>query len=297
MSSAPVAAPSSARLSPFVIACLAATWIIWGSTYLAIKWALVSFPPYWQMGTRFLVAGLLLLLFMRWRGSPWPTARQWRNAAVIGGLMLAFGMGNTANSEKYVASGLVVAFIAICPALMALMNYAYGIKSTRVEILGIVIGLVGVLLLTQGSGFSSSALGLIAVISACTCWTLGSVLSQQQFKLAPGPMGFASEMLMGGTLLMLMSYVAHEQPTLPPDARSLWSWGYLIVFGSFIAFNAYMALLARASAALASSYTYVNPVIAMGLGILLDGEVVTSFEWLATLVILVGVVLMVFGRR
>jgi drug/metabolite transporter (DMT)-like permease len=280
-----------------IVACLAATWIIWGSTYLAIKWALVSFPPYWQMGTRFLVAGCLLLLFMRWRGVAFPTLKEWRNALVIGGMMLALGMGNTAAAEQTVASGLVVAFIAVIPAMIALFNLAYGIRPTRLEASGIGIGMIGVLMLTRGAAFSGSLTGLIAVTTACVFWSLGSVLSQQQFVLAKGPMGFASEMLAGGALLMALSWLTHEQATLPPEPRALWSWVYLIIFGSFLAFNAYMLLLAHASAALASSYTFVNPVIAMLLGIALDGEVVTGFEWLAALVILLGVVLMIFGRR
>jgi drug/metabolite transporter (DMT)-like permease len=210
-------------LSPLIIACLAATWVIWGSTYLAIQWALVSFPPYWQMGTRFLIAGGGLLLFMRLRGATMPTASQWRNAVVIGGLMLGGGMGGTALSEQSVSSGMVVAFIAVTPALIALFNRLFGIKPARLEAMGIVIGMAGVLMLTQGAAFSASRTGLIAIVSASLCWSLGSVLSQQRFPLASGAVGFASEMLCGGAILMLMSWLRHEQPTLPPDPKALWS--------------------------------------------------------------------------
>jgi drug/metabolite transporter (DMT)-like permease len=122
MNASPVAASTPARLTPLIIACLAATWVIWGSTYLAIKWALISFPPYWQMGTRFLVAGAGLMLFMRVRGAAWPSAHQWRNAAIIGALMLGGGMGGTALGEATVSSGMIVAFIAVTPALIALFN-------------------------------------------------------------------------------------------------------------------------------------------------------------------------------
>ena len=290
-------AGAALRLSPLIVACLAATWIIWGSTYLAIQWALVSFPPYWQMGTRFLIAGGGLLLFMRLRGATMPTSRQWRNAVVIGALMLGGGMGGTALSEQSVSSGIIVAFIAVTPALIALFNRLFGIRPARLEALGIGIGMAGVLMLTQGAAFSASRAGLIAVMSASLCWSLGSVLSQQRFPLASGAVGFASEMLCGGAILMLMSWLRHEQPTLPPDPKALWSWVYLIVFGSLLAFNAYMLLLARASAALASSYSIVNPVIAMLLGIALNNEVVTSFEWLAATIILVGVMLIMMGKR
>src|SRR5262245_25601874 len=116
------------RLSPLVLACLAATWFVWGSTYLAIKFALVSFPPFFQMGTRFLLAGVLLLAWAWWRGQRLPTPAQWRNATIVGALMLGGGMGGTAFAEQSVASGLVVAFIAVTPALMTLLSLPFGIR-------------------------------------------------------------------------------------------------------------------------------------------------------------------------
>ena len=133
----------------------------------------------------------------------------------------------------------------------------------------------------------------IAVVS----WSLGSVLSQRRFPLAPGAMGFASEMICGSVMLLLLSAAVGERPEWPPQAQATWSWVYLIVFGSLLAFNAYMVLLSRVSAALASSYTFVNPVIAMALGIWLGGETVTAFEWAAAGVISVGVILLVLGRQ
>lgn len=120
------ASPRATRLPALILACLAATWFIWGSTYLAIKFALVSLPPFVQMGTRFLVAGLLLLAWTRWRGRPMPTARQWRHALYAGTLMLGGGMGGTAYAEQTVGSGLVVVFIAIVPVLMTLLLLAWG---------------------------------------------------------------------------------------------------------------------------------------------------------------------------
>ncbi len=296
-SPAPAQVDLAPRLSPLIIACLAATWLIWGSTYLAIKWALLSFPPYWQMGTRFLIAGVSLLLFMCWRRAPLPTWLQWRNAVVIGALMLGGGMGGTAYAEQTISSGMIVAFLAVTPALIALFNMIYGLRPTRIETTGIGIGIAGVLMLTQGAAFSAAPEGLLAIMIATLCWSLGSVLSQQGFPLANGAMGFASEMICGGVILMLMSWLRHEQPALPPDPKALWSWIYLIVFGSLLAFNAYMVLLARASAALASSYSFVNPVIAMLLGIVFDNEIVTHFEWLAAAIILMGVVLIMVRKR
>lgn len=285
------------RLSPFLLACLAATWFIWGSTYLAIKFALVSFPPFYQMGSRFLVAGLLLIVWLRLRGRALPTLVEWRNAGIIGALLLVGGMGLTAYSERTVASGLIVAYIAIVPIIVTLMNLPFGIKPSRLELLGMLVGVGGVLMLVQGQAFHASRTGLAAITIACVSWSLGSVLSQRRFPLAPGAMGFASEMLCGSVLLLLLAGAVGERPEWPPQPLAAWSWVYLIAFGSLLAFNAYMVLLSRVSAALAASYTFVNPVIALALGISLGGEAVTAFEWAAAAVITAGVVLLVLGRR
>ena len=284
-------------LPPLVLLCLAATWVVWGSTYLAIRYALLSFAPFLQKGTRFLVAGALLAAWMRWRGAPWPTRMQWRNALIVGGLMLGGGMGGVAQAETSVGSGLVVAFIAVVPLMIALLNLFWGVIPRRFEALGIALGLVGVLMLTQGSGFQASPGGLASIALACLCWSLGSVLSQRSTPLAQGAMGFASEMICGGMLLMLMSWLAGEQGIWPPRSVALAAWLYLVVFGSLIAFNAYMVLLARAPASLAASYTFANPVIAMLLGVGIAGETVTRYEWYAVAVVLAGVLLLLCRRK
>jgi drug/metabolite transporter (DMT)-like permease len=288
---------ASGGLSATVVACLAATWLVWGSTYLAIKFALLGFPPFFQMGTRFLAAGALLLAWMRLRGAPLPTAKEWRNALIVGALMLGGGMGGTAYSEQTVGSGLVVAFIAVVPMMIALVNLAFGIRPGRVELLGIGVGLAGVLMLTQGQGFQASPAGLAAIALACATWSLGSVLSQYRLPLARGATGFASEMLCGGAVLMAMSWLTGERVHGVPPAQAVLAWVYLVVFGSLVAFNAYMVLLSRASAALASSYTFVNPLIAMLLGVALAGEHVSPFEWAAVGVVLAGVVLLLLQKR
>jgi drug/metabolite transporter (DMT)-like permease len=281
------------RFPPLILACLAATWLIWGSTYLAIKFALVSFPPYLQMGSRFLVAGLGLAAWMRWmRGTAWPTGREWRNALVVGALMLGGGMGSVAVAEQTVDSGIVVVFIAIVPLLIVALNLFWGVRPRPLEMAGIGLGLLGVVLLTRGEGFQASPGGLFAMVVATSSWSLGSVLSQRRLPLAPGAMGFASEMLCGGVVLVLLAAAAGESLTWPPEPLATWAWVYLVVFGSLLAFNAYMVLLARVSAGLAASYTLVNPVIALLLGITLGNETVTGFEWFAAAVILGGVVLL-----
>ena len=282
-------------MPPLLILCLAATWLVWGSTYLAIKYALLSFPPFFQMGTRFLFAGVLLMAWMRWRSVAWPNRIEWRNALIVGALMLGGGMGGTAVAEVTVGSGLVVAFIAVVPLMIAGLNLLWGMAPGRLEAAGITVGLAGVLMLTQGAGFQASPIGLAAIAIACVTWSVGSVLSQRSLPLADGAMGFASEMICGGVVLLGLSAMAGESPAWPPQPLAVAAWFSLVVFGSLFAFNAYMVLLARASAGLASSYTFVNPVIAMLLGVAVAGEVVSSFEWLAAGVVLIGVVLMLRG--
>jgi drug/metabolite transporter (DMT)-like permease len=292
-----------ARPSALIVACLAATWLVWGSTYLAIKWALVSFPPFFQMGSRFIAAGVLLGGWALWRGARWPSRGQWVSAAVLGALLLGGGYGATAVASVSISSGLVVAFIAVSPALVALFELPYGVRPTRVQAAGIALGLAGVLMLTQGQGYAASLPGLLAISIACVAWALGSVWARHglpgghTLALAPGAAGFASQMLAGGVMLLAASALAGESVSWPLDPRAVGSWGYLVVAGSIIGFSAYMILLQRTSAATASSYTYVNPVIGLLLGVSLGGEVVSGFEWTAAGVVLAGVVLLLAGRR
>lgn len=292
---------NASPLSPLIALCLAATWLIWGSTYLAIKWALISLPPFFQMGTRFLLAGAVLMAWMRVaRGAEWPHRRQWKHALFVGALMLGGGMGGTAFAEQSVESGLVVVFIAVVPIMIAGLNVFWGIYPSRLETAGIVVGLTGVIMLTRGTGFGASPVGLSAMAVACSCWSVGSVMSQRRWVLAPGAMGFASEMICGGVVLLALAALTGEPHKVaanwPFEARAVMAWGYLVVFGSLMAFNAYMVLLARAPAGLAASYTFVNPVIALLLGVWLADEVVSPFEWLAAAVILAGVVLLMARR-
>ncbi|WP_395700820.1 drug/metabolite exporter YedA [Aquabacterium sp.] len=283
-------------LPPLILACLAATWLIWGSTYLAIKIALTGLPPFLLMASRFLVAGIALLAWTRWRGAPMPSRREWRNAFVVGGLMLGGGMGGTAVAEMTVGSGLVVAFIAVLPLMIAMFNRLYGVRTARGELAGIAVGLAGVLLLTRGAGFAASPAGLVAISVACLSWAAGSVLSQQSLPLAPGATGFASEMICGGAVLLALAACQGESWPAQLSAAAASAWLYLVVFGSLIAFNAYMVLLSQASPALASSYSFVNPVIAMLLGIGLGGEHVSAGEWGAAGIILLGVLLLLRAR-
>jgi len=284
-------------LSPLVLGCLAATWLVWGSTYLVIRFALAGFAPYFLMATRFVFAGGLLLAWQLARGATLPTGRQWGNALLVGTLMLGGGMGGVAYAEQTIASGLVVAFIAVIPLLLVLINLGFGVHPQSSELLAVLVGLGGVLMLTQGVGIRGSPAGLVAITVGTTGWALGSVLAQRGFALAPGATGFATEMLCGGVALLIMSAVRGETWHWPMQTGVWLAWWYLVVFGSLIAFNAYMLLLARTSASLAASYSLVNPVVALFLGVTLGGETVSTWEWLAAGVVMIGVVLLFSGRR
>jgi drug/metabolite transporter (DMT)-like permease len=280
-----------------VLLCLLATWLVWGTTYLAIKLALVSFPPFLQIGTRLLAAGVPLLLWAFWRGrGSMPTRIEWRNAAVLGAIMVAGNQGGVAYAEQTVGSGLVVAFIAIVPALVTLGSLPFGIRPSVLEIFGIVVGFVGVVLLVRGQGFAASPAGLAAMAIAALGWSIGSVLSQHVLPLARGSAGFASQLICGGVVLLALSMLTGETINWPPQLTACLAWVYLVIFGSLIAFVAYMVLLSRTTPALATSYTFVNPMIALLLGVQLGGEHVTSHEWAAVAIIVVGVAGVIIGR-
>ena len=285
------------KLSPLIVACLAATWFVWGSTYLAIKFSLASFPPFLGMGTRFIAAGVLLLAWTWHRQRSLPTGTQWRNGIILGTLMLGGNVGGAAYAEQWVASGLVVSFIAITPAALAIASLPFGIRPNRLEIAGIVLGIVGVVLLASGSGFSSSPAGLVALLIAVLTWSAGSVLSQHVLPLARGAAGFSTQLLGGGLALMVASLLARETFQWPPQPLASAAWLYLVIFGSLMAFTAYMVLLSSTSTTLASSYTFVNPVIAMLLGVSLGNETVSGLEWSAVAIIVAGVTVVVLARR
>ena len=300
MNTATPALPARASAAPFLIPALLACYLVWGSTYLAIRFALRGFPPFFQMGSRFLVAGVVLMAWVLWRNgrAAWPTARQWLHALVVGSLMLGGGMGLVTHAEMRISSGLVATFIAVTPLMVCGWGLLFGKRPSRLELLGMAVGLFGVVLLARGSSFAAEPLGIVYVAGATACWSLGSVLSTTRMPLAPGPAGFASEMLCGSVVLLALAWLTGEAaPAWPPQAVPLLAGVSLVVFGSLIAFTAYMYLLAHASPALATSYAFVNPVIALLLGVALGGEYVTGGEWLATGVILLGVVLILLAKK
>lgn len=286
------ALPATSSRSPRLVpAALLACYLVWGSTYLAIKLALVSLPPFFQMGTRFLAAGGLLMAWVTWRRGRLPALSEWRNALAIGTLMLGGGMGLVASAEQHVGSGLVAACIAIVPMLVCGWGLLFGHRPQRLEVVGMAIGASGVVLLVHGASFTAAPQGIACIAGATLCWSLGSVLSTSRMPLAPGAAGFASEMLCGGAMLMLASLALGEKPQWPVDPVCAAAWVYLVLAGSLVAFSAYLYLLANASPAVATSYAFVNPAIALLLGVGFAHEAISVGEGLACGVILLAVFL------
>ena len=172
----------------------------------------------------------------------------------------------------------------------------FGQRPGRLELAGMAVGLAGVLLLVRGASFSASPVGIASIAGAALAWSLGSVLSTTRLPLAPGASGFASEMLCGGAVLMAVSLALGEQSSTPAQPLAVAAWLYLVVFGSLVAFSAYLYLLAHASPAMATSYAFVNPLIALFLGVAWGSERVTAAEWIACGVVLAGVLLIFRGK-
>lgn len=275
---------------------LFALYIIWGSTYLAIRFALESYPPFLLAGLRFLIAGTLLFGFLRLRGIALPSRRQWQNAAITGALLLGFGNGLVCFAEQRVSSGIAAVAVASMPLFAALFSSLYGERPTRREGLGLAIGFVGVVVLNLGNGLSASRLGACALLIAAMCWALGSVWSKRQ-DMPKGPMNTAAQMLCASVALIIVALSAGERVPVRPSLHATLAVVYLIVFGSIIAFSAYLYVLKHVRPALATSYAYVNPPVAVLFGLLLVDEHVGPYDLAGMAIILLGVGVITFARQ
>lgn len=270
------------------VAALLAVYFVWGSTYLAIRVALETIPPFTLGALRFLVAGGGLYLLLRLRGAPAPSAREWRGAAVTGVLLFVGGNGFVVLGEQWVSSGLVALVVGTMPLWAALFAGASGQRSSGREWLGLVLGFLGITVLSLGGDLRAAGAGALLVLLAPVCWALGVVLARRG-PLPLGAMAAASQMLTGGAVLLGLSLVRGEALLALPSTRSLLALVYLIVFGSLVGFTAYGYLLRNTRAAVANSYAYVNPIVAIVLGAALAGEAVSPATWIAAAIILSGV--------
>ncbi|MEI7035734.1 drug/metabolite exporter YedA [Fulvimonas yonginensis] len=275
---------------------LLALYVIWGSTYLGIRFALESYPPFLLAGVRFLGAGLAMYAFLRWRGVRPPTPRQWRNAAITGVLLLLGGNGLVCYAEETVSSGIAAVAVASMPLFAAVFSGLYGQWPNRRETVGLLVGFVGVVVLNLGSGLSGSRIGALALIAAAMCWAFGSVWSKRQ-DMPVGPMNTAAQMLCASVALLLVGFGTGERLPAHPTLHATLAVVYLALFGSIVAFSAYLYVLKHARPALATSYAYVNPPVAVLFGLLLAGEHVGPFDLAGMAVILLGVAIITLAKK
>ncbi len=289
-----------------IVLAFAAIYLIWGSTYLGIRFAIETVPPLLMAGTRFAVAGTMLYSWTRLRGAPRPTRLHWSAAAVVGGLMLLGGNGGVSWAEQRVFSGLAALLIATVPLWMALLDWKRrgGVRPSGRGAVGLVFGFVGVALLVGPGELAGSShmdpLGAMVLLLAAFSWAAGSLYSRQA-QLPDSPLlAISMEMLTGGVLLLAAGLVTGEGARLEVSQvspRSVLALGYLILFGSLVAFSAYIWLLKVSTPARAATYAYVNPVVAVILGWALGGEPLTLRTLLAAAVIVSAVVIITYQAR
>lgn len=276
---------------------LAAVYLIWGSTYLGIRVALEGgYPPLLAVsGIRFVIAGAAMYAVLRWRGVPAPTYAQWKTLAMMGAMLLLLGNGFVVLAEETVSSGLAAVAVASMPLWMGLFGALRGQRSSRIEWLGIGVGFIGVVWLNAGSSLTASPTGLILLLIAPVAWAFGSVWSRGRDLPSPF-MTAAGQMICGGVIIVLAGLATGERFDATPTTTGTLAVAYLIVFGSIVAFTAYVWLLHNVRPALASSYAYINPPIAVLFGAMLGGEHFTPHDLGAMAVILVGVIVITMAK-
>ncbi|MCW1967468.1 MAG: drug/metabolite exporter YedA [Anaerolineae bacterium] len=294
------------KLTPQLIIALLLVWVLWGSTYNAIKVAVGAVPPLMMMGARFLAAGAILYPFLRLRGTPNPTRKQWLQLGSLGALMLGSGSGAVAFASQWVSSGLSATVIATSPIWFAIISGLMGKWPNKLEWLGIIIGFAGAVMLNVFEGeLRGNFVAALALFLGPIGWVGGSLLSQKVNRDATangetvpsGPMNSAMQLICGGILLLVLSQVRGERINGPIPIGAILAWGYLVVFGSLIAFSAYIYTLRRARPALVSSYAFVNPIVATTIGVGLQGEQLSPISMVAMAIVLLGVVCITLARR
>jgi len=277
-----------------VAVALFALYFIWGSTYLGIRFALDGFPPLLMSGARFVVAGSVLYLLLRARGAPRPAAREWGASALVGTLLVC-GNALVVVAEQWVSSGVAAVAIASMPIWAVIIAGLWGRWPAKLEWVGLAVGMCGVLLLQGRGDLRASPAGAMALLFSTLSWALGSMWSKR-LPLPRGPIASACEMLCGGAAILVPAVVRGERFVAVPGPRALLSFAYLVVFGSMVAYSAYAYLLRTVKPSLATSYAYVNPVVAVGLGALLGGESFASASIGALALILAGVAIVAVQR-
>jgi drug/metabolite transporter (DMT)-like permease len=289
-------APSRAAL----IAAFAIIYVVWGSTYLAIRVAVEHIPPFLMGAGRFLIAGTLMLAFLLWRGAVWPTARQWRINLGLGVFFLVGGNGSVAWAEQYVPSGVTALLLGVTPLFIVLTEWIWpgGQRPSAVTFLGLLLGFAGVAWLAapweKATGGGLHPGGLAALVFACISWSIGTIASKRVPHGADPATAAAIQMLGGGGGQLLIALLRGDFSgfTLSQVTLPAWSaFSYLIVIGSFVGFSTFVWLMKHSTPARVATYAYVNPVVAVALGWLLLHEPIGPRTLVASAVIVAAVVI------
>lgn len=295
-------APPTQRLQ--VILAYGAIYLIWGSTYLAILFAIETIPPFLMAGVRFLIAGSILLLWMRVKGAPAPTAQHWKAAWIIGLLLLAVGNGALSWAEQRVPSGIAALIIASIPAMVVLLEFFLsGVRPSWTVATGLVLGSVGTLVLVDPGRLTGSGgvdlVGTGVLLLGSLSWAYGSLYSRSAPQASPPLQSTGMQMLSGGVLLLLMGILTGELADVSPGQisfLSVLSVAYLVIFGSLIAFSSYIWLLKVSAPARVSTYAFVNPIIALFLGWVFAGEELNARILVASVLTVAAVAMIVGGK-
>jgi drug/metabolite transporter (DMT)-like permease len=283
--------PTSGGNRTLLVLAFVAVCTIWGSTYLGIRIALESFPPFLLGAVRFLTAGGVLYVLARWRGEPPLRSVEWGSALVTGSLLFVVGNGLVNVAEQSVSSGLASVLVATMPLWATLLGRLFGTPPSMREMAGVGLGIVGVAVLNLGGELRASPVGAACALLAPMGWALGSMASRRMPLPRGTMMRTASQMLAGGAATAVVSLLIHERLPGAPSARSVVAMVYLFVFGSLVGFSAFSYLLAHTRPAVATSYAYVNPVIAVLLGVALAGERFGATSAIGAVIVLAAVVL------
>jgi len=279
-----------------VIIALVALYITWSTTYLGIKFALESFPPFLLAGLRYFLVGLVMFVYLRLKGHPAPKRSEWGGATIVGGLLLLVGNGGVSYAQQWVPTGIAALVLGSTPIWTVLFSGIWNEWPRRMEWAGLVVAFSGLLILNTGAELRSYPAAAAALVAAVAAWSFGSAWSKR-LSLPHGLMAGAAQMVAGGALLLLTSALLGERMQAAPSFRSVAALLYLAVFGSLVGYTAYVYLLKHVRPSLATSYAYVNPVIAVMLGIWLVGERLSGAEVVSMAAILSGVVLVMLGQR
>ncbi len=289
--------PSSASkaLDIRVLLAFFAIYVLWGTTFLAIRIAVQEVPPLFAAGARFFVAGAVLYGFMRLKGRRGPTASQWRSLALVGLLMFVAEYGPLFWAEKYVPSGIASVLEATLPLItMAIEVWVFRRHRFQWPLLAaILLGFFGVAMLLFHNGEQNfGVLPCLAILAGATAWSLGSVLNRSLDLPESLPLTSGAAMALGGGMLLVLSASFGELHPFPHvSMRAVWAVLYLIVCGSLLGFTAFVWLLARMPATRVASHAYVNPVVAVALGYFVAGETITTKTLIGTTLVLASVVL------